>query len=229
MGLIVHCIESIRFDYVTKSEAHQSESLQVNGTGFGALSARKNISVFWAAHRCAECPFALRCRIRVVSILKRSERTGLTAPAGMRGGVILDLTPTQKTRIRYQLESFCKKVIHSERCDYLRQLQRLSDREMSFSDLPPATLDRLSSMEDANADADVSSFEVLGYQIPIRSDDLAEALLNLGAEGYTILLLAYSLDLSDREIGELLGISRSSVQRIRTVMFEKLKKIMLKE
>ena len=41
--------------------------------------------------------------------------------------------------------------------------------------------------------------------------------------GWQILLLYYSLQLKDREIAPLLGISRSKVQRDRKALFEELK------
>lgn len=227
MGLIVHCTESICFDYAAESIANHSESLPFNRTSLGALGARNHIRVSCAANRCAGCPCAARCWLRADAILIHDERSGLTAPAGMGGGVILDLTSTQKTQIRYQFESFCKKVIHSERCDYLRQLQRRSEHEVPFSDLPSAMLDGFVAA--CSDDVDICVFEVFGYRIPIRNDKLAEALLNLGAEGYSILLLAYSLELSDREIGEMLGLSRSSIQRTRTSLLGNLKNNMIKE
>ena len=55
-----------------------------------------------------------------LSIGERSERGQVTASAGMEGGEDLELSPSQKTSIRYQFEVFCKRVICGERCDYLR-------------------------------------------------------------------------------------------------------------
>ena len=55
---------------------------------------------------------------------------------------------------------------------------------------------------------------------------LAESLLELGAEAYSILLLAYCLDLSDREIAGLLGTSRSTVQRRRQHFLDDIRKRM---
>ena len=55
-----------------------------------------------------------------LTIGERSERGQVTASAGMEGGEDLELSPSQKTSIRYQFEVFCKRVICGERCDYLR-------------------------------------------------------------------------------------------------------------
>ena len=71
-----------------------------------------------------------------LTIGERSERGQVTASAGMEGGEDLELSPSQKTSIRYQFEVFCKKVIRGERCDYLRQVLRRAEQEVSFSDMP---------------------------------------------------------------------------------------------
>ena len=126
-----------------------------------------------------------------------------------------------QTKVRYQFESFCKKVINGERCDYLRELMRRSAWESSFSDLPPAVIDRIYSENHDPAECYI--FRVCGQVIPIRNDRLADALLTFGDEQYSILLLYYSLQLKDREIAPLLGISRSKVQRDRKALFEELK------
>lgn len=136
----------------------------------------------------------------------------------------MELSPSQKTRVRYQFESFCKKVLRGERCDYYREQQRMSAREICFSDLPTSLLDRLCATDDYQTER--YAFEVCGHRLVIRSDRLAESLLDLGAEAYSILLLAYCLDLSDREIASLLGTSRSTVQRRRQQFLNDIRKRM---
>ena len=125
----------------------------------------------------------------------------------MEGGEDLELSPSQKTSIRYQFEVYCKKVIRGERCDYLRQVLRRSEQEISFSDLPIDALLRIGVL-----DAYPSSyyvFETQGHRISISDDRLGEALSQIESAGRDLLLLAYFLDLSDREIGALLGGSRA--------------------
>lgn len=157
---------------------------------------------------------------------ERSERGQETTSVGMEGGELVVPSPSPDVRVQYQFEAFCKRVIHGERCDYLRELLRRSEWESSFSDMPEAVLDRLYTVDDDPAEQYI--FYVHGYPISIRNDRLAEVLLTFGAEGYSVLLLSYSLQLSDREIGELLGQSRSKVQRDRQKLFAELKKEMKK-
>lgn len=49
--------------------------------------------------------------------------------------------------VRYQFESLCRKVIHSERCDCLRCLLRYMEHEISFSALPKARLGGIGYVE----------------------------------------------------------------------------------
>ena len=56
-------------------------------------------------------------------------------------------------------------------------------------------------------------FDVCGFHLPIHDDRLGQALLEIGVEGYSILLLSFLLDLSDRQIALLLNSSKSSIQR----------------
>lgn len=133
-------------------------------------------------------------------------------------------SPSPQTKIRYQFEAFCKKVINGERCDYLRELLRRSEWESTFSDLPDTMLDRICTQDSDPAEQYI--FHVYGHLIPIRNDRLAETLLAFGDEGYSILLLYYSLQLKDREIASLLGLSRSKVQKDRQMLFNELKERM---
>lgn len=151
---------------------------------------------------------------------ERSERGQKTASAGMEGGDTMASTSLHM-KVRYQFEAFCKKVINGERCDYLRKLRYRAEWESSFSELPPSILDGLHTEE--NDPSEQYMFQVCGYLIPIRNDRLADALLAFGDEGYSILLLYYSLQLKDREIAPLLGVSRSKVQKDRKALLQELK------
>ena len=111
----------------------------------------------------------------------------------MEGGDTMASTSLHM-KARYQFEAFCKKVINGERCDYLRKLRYRAEWESSFSELPPSILDGLHTEE--NDASEQYMFQVCGYLIPIRNDRLADALLAFGDEGYSILLLYYSLQLT---------------------------------
>ena len=124
-------------------------------------------------------------------------------------------------RIRYQFEFFCKKVIDGERCDYLRWLQRYKEHEACFSELSVPCLEKLCSTTDCPDNNYI--FDLFGYRLHVRNDWLAETLLSFDVEERSILILSYAMDLSDLEISNLLGTSRSRVQRLRVKLFEMLK------
>ena len=155
---------------------------------------------------------------------ERSERGQATASAGTEGGENLELSPSQKTSVRYQFESYCKKVIRGERCDYLREVLRRAEKEVCFSDLPEGILMQMGISDDYPVEHYV--FEIRGHRISITDERLGEALLQVDADGRDLLLLAYCLDLSDREIGLLLGTPRSTIQRRRQRFLDQMKQLL---
>lgn len=142
----------------------------------------------------------------------------------MEGGEDLELSPSQKTSIRYQFETYCKKVLRGERCDYLRQVLRRANREVCFSDLPATILERLCASDYYPMDRYV--FELYGHQVVVLNERLGEALMQMGPDGRDVLLLGYFLDLNDREISVLLGSSRSTIQRRRQRSLDQMKKLL---
>ena len=69
-------------------------------------------------------------------------------------------------------------------------------------------------------------FEAQGHQISIADERLGEALSQIESAGRNLLLLAYFLDLNDREIGTLLGIPRSTIQRRRQQFLDQMKQLL---
>ena len=59
-------------------------------------------------------------------------------------------------------------------------------------------------------------FNVLGLNVIVTDDVIAEALQSLPERKRDIILLSYFLELSDREIGDKLNMLRSTVQYQRT-------------
>lgn len=133
-------------------------------------------------------------------------------------------SPEYQRQVRYQFESFCRKVIHSERCDYLRRMLRHMEYETNFSALPEACLDNIGRVEGSLESPYI--FHVCGYSIPIQDDRLASALLEFGDMERGILLLSYSMKLSDQAVGVLLKLSRSRVWRMKPKLLSELREKM---
>ena len=112
-----------------------------------------------------------------------------------------------------QFDAFCKKVLKNEARAYLRNMKRQRDRETMFSDLPQHELDKLCTVHYPSDDFVFSSH---GYDLHIDNELVAEAFASLPKDEQSILILRFVLDLTDEEIGRLMGMSRSAVQRHRT-------------
>ena len=54
----------------------------------------------------------------------------------------MKVTPDDYGR-RCQFDHFCKLVLYHEAIDYLREMQRRRDRELSFSDLPQMEIENI--------------------------------------------------------------------------------------
>ena len=100
-----------------------------------------------------------------------------------------------------RFDAFCKKVLRNEARAYLRNMKRQREREAFFSDLSQAELDKLCVVD----------------RYP------SEAFSALPQTAQSILILHCTLDLADGEIGNLVGMSRSAVQRHRTKALQELR------
>ena len=113
-----------------------------------------------------------------------------------------------------QFDCYCKLVLRHEAVDYLRELKYRRDNETAFSALPQAEMDKLSATDRYPSDSYV--FSSYGCDLPIENELVAEAFASLSAPDQGILILRCILDLTDKEIGQIMGLSRSAVQKRRT-------------
>jgi len=133
----------------------------------------------------------------------------------------LKLLRNQKESVRHIFDSYCKKILRQENAGMKRSEVRRRAREYSLSELPPELFEKL-RYEDVHP----MVFEVCGYRIPVNDDRLAAALAALLREKRDVILLSYFMDMSDREIGELLDMARRTVQHRRTDTLAELRKRM---
>ena len=126
----------------------------------------------------------------------------------------MDMIPRNDYGERCQFDAYCKLVLYHEAIDYLREMQRRRDRELSFSDLPQMEMDKLCVVDHYPSDSYV--FSSHGYDLHIDNELVAEAFAELSSMEQSILILHCVLELADGEIGALMGMSRSAIQRHRT-------------
>ena len=137
------------------------------------------------------------------------------------------MNDSRKLDKQHAFDSFCKKVLKNEVRNYYKEMERLRNNEVSFSELTAAELDQLSATDRYFATAQI--FNVQGNDIIVNSDSLSTALKTLPQNKRDIILLSYFLELSDMEIGEKLNLIRSTVQYRRSSALRELRKFLRKE
>lgn len=125
-------------------------------------------------------------------------------------------------RIQHQFDSYCKKTLRLTARDCWRRIRRRREREIVLSELSEQDLAKLAVTDEYFKDA--YSFSVLGYEIAVSDIELAEALTALPADRRDIILLAYFLDMNDREIAERLNLVQRTVNYRRTSTLQEIKK-----
>ena len=120
-----------------------------------------------------------------------------------------------------QFDHFCKLVLYHEAVDYFRERKRQRGWETSFETLPLSELDTLCTIDQYPSDDFV--FSSHGYDLHIDNELVAAAFAELPQQAQSILILHCVLELADGEIGSLMGMSRSAVQRHRTKTLKELR------
>ena len=140
-----------------------------------------------------------------------AERERTTQSPNRKGVKMMEAIPRDYGQ--GQFDAFCKKVLKNEARAYLRNMKRQRDRETMFSDLPQHELDKLCTVDRYPSDSFV--FSSHGYDLHIENELVADAFAGLSVQEQSILILHFVLDLPDQEVGRLVGMSRSAVQRRR--------------
>ena len=119
---------------------------------------------------------------------------------------------------RCQFDHFCKLVLRNEAKSYLSEMKRRRDREVSLGSLSQTDLDKLFTVDHYPSDSFI--FPAYGCELQISDGLVAAAFASLPQPGQSILILHCVLELTDGEIGAVVGMSRSAVQRHRTKTLE---------
>ena len=125
---------------------------------------------------------------------------------------------------RHAFDCFCKKILKHEARNCYDEIRRRRDKEVSFSELSEQELEQLATVDKYFATEQI--FSVLGFDVIVTDELIAEALRSLPGRQRDIILLSYFLDLTDGEIGKKLNLIRTTVQYQRTSTLRQLKKFM---
>ena len=123
---------------------------------------------------------------------------------------------------RCRFDAYCKTVLRNEAKNHLREQTRQRNRETQFSALSQYEMDKLCTVDEYPSDSIL--FTAYGCTLHIRDELVAAAFANLPEQEQGILILHCVLELADGEIGSLVGMSRSAVQRHRTKALNELQK-----
>ena len=122
---------------------------------------------------------------------------------------------------RCRFDAFCKTVLRNEARTHQRDLARQRNRETEFSALSQQEMDTLYTVDEYPSDSIL--FTAFGYDLHIRDELVADAFASLPEQKQGILILHCVAVMADGEIGSLVGMSRSAVQRHRTKSLNKLR------
>ena len=122
---------------------------------------------------------------------------------------------------RNRLDAFCKTVLRNEAITYLSGRAGRGDRKKPLATLPQTERAKLGTREEDPGDSLV--FSAFGYDLHIRDELIAGAFASLPEQEQQILILRFVAAMVDGEIGGLVGMSRSAVQRHRTKTLNELR------
>ena len=124
-----------------------------------------------------------------------------------------------KVHIQYTFNAFCKIVIRHAAIDIILKLRRRWEREVSLDYLMNEKFVQLAEPEQLEE----YLFTACGQTAVLYHAELAAALALLPEQEQQILILHCVAAMADGEIGSLVGMSRSAVQRHRTKTLNELR------
>ncbi|KOY82832.1 sigma-70 family RNA polymerase sigma factor [Lysinibacillus macroides] len=127
-------------------------------------------------------------------------------------------------QVRCAFNGFCKRVLKNATINTYYQRRKQQSQETTFSNLTRQEENQLYTVDNYEENEDTQTFQVAGKKITAKL--LEDALLTLPDNKRIVVVLYYFLQLSDVEIGQLLQISRSTVQYRRTSSFKLLKQFL---
>lgn len=131
---------------------------------------------------------------------------------------------SQHEHTEHTFDYFCKQILKNERTDYHRKLKQQREHEILFSELPPNALEQFSVWDKYFEDTYI--FEIMGFEVAVMDELLAEALKTLPQDRLQIIMLSYFFEMSDPEIARCLNLIRRTVAHRRKNSLQALKKFM---
>ena len=115
-------------------------------------------------------------------------------------------------------------ALNGEAINYYIQKDTQNKRETAFGAMTEKELEQLFTIDEYAAENE--TFTVLGYDIEVKNELLAEAMTHLSEKKRSIILLAFFMDMSDTEIAAVLRLGRSAIGKQRKRALKMLRTIM---
>lgn len=131
---------------------------------------------------------------------------------------------SKEEKIQHQFDSLAKKILAGETMSYIRGIAKAFDKEILFSELGDEEINNLYTVDEFYSDC--YHYDVYGYDICVKNDMLIESLNKLPQKKRDMILLSFFLDMSDREISELLRVVRTTVFRNKKDALKEMKQYM---
>lgn len=135
----------------------------------------------------------------------------------------MELTKQEQDIVRKKFCKYCIKVMEGEALYYLRQLKRQQEQEVCFSDLTSKERNQLSVYDDL---LEMNYFRVMGTDVPVRDEDINDALKRLPERKRMIIFMAFFLDMTEQEIADYYHLVQSTVHYHKAESLRMLKNIL---
>lgn len=129
------------------------------------------------------------------------------------------------TIVEEKFDCYCKKVLRNEFLDISKKRNKYAQREISLEVLKNKQLNQL--FYAPVYEIENTTFVVYDCDCLITDENLEKSLIKLSSIDLEIILLYYFMDMTDREIAQLLNHNRKTINRKRNKSLEKLKEYIL--
>ena len=130
----------------------------------------------------------------------------------------------EKETVRHQFDRLCQLALEGEAASYFRHLDYRKTYEALFCELSERELAGFCTTDEYVTDSHL--FQVLGYDVEVKNELLAEALELLTEKKRDVILLSYFMDMSDAEIAREMNLVRCTIHEHRKRSLELLRKIL---
>lgn len=132
--------------------------------------------------------------------------------------------PTDELSIRHRFDKLCLMSLKGEAINYYKHMDTRRKREVMLSELSDEEFVKLKTVDTYYFESE--HFKVLGYDVEVKNELLAEALKGLTDRRRTVVLSSYFLDMSDVDIAKEMHLVRSTVNEHKKTSIKILRKTM---